>query len=79
MEELYKKFNYPSAAKFHKMLKDEGVNISLNQVKEFLANQSVIKLLIKTAISLNILLQILLMKYFKNHTQFMNGKRWIAH
>ena len=41
MEELYKKFNYPSAAKFHKILKDEGVNISLNQVKEFLANQSV--------------------------------------
>ena len=41
MEEVYKKFNYPSAAKFHKILKDEGVNISLNQVKEFLANQSV--------------------------------------
>lgn len=41
MDELYKKFNFPAASKFYKILKDEGYNISLNQVKEFLANQSV--------------------------------------
>ena len=41
MDELYKKFNFPAASKFYKILKDEGYNISLSQVKEFLANQSV--------------------------------------
>ena len=41
MEELYAKFNFPSADKFKKILERNGINATLKEVKEFIKKQSI--------------------------------------
>ena len=36
MEEIYKRFNRPGAQKLYQLAKNEGLKITLNEVKEFL-------------------------------------------
>lgn len=41
MEALYIKYNYPSAAKFYQILKENGINQSHSQVKAFIEKQAI--------------------------------------
>ena len=41
MEELYKKYNYPSKDKFYKIAKKEGLKITLKEIENFLNKQHV--------------------------------------
>jgi hypothetical protein len=41
MDALYKKYNYPSKAKFYAIAKKEGLNITLNDIDKFLNKQHV--------------------------------------
>lgn len=39
INDYYKNFNFPASAKLYKLLKDDGHDIRLKEVKDFLANQ----------------------------------------
>lgn len=41
MEELYKKYNYPSANYFYQILKENGIKATHKQVKDFIDKQSI--------------------------------------
>jgi hypothetical protein len=40
LKELYSEYGFPSASKFTQILKKEGIKVSAEEVKKFLANQS---------------------------------------
>ena len=87
MDKIYKKYNYPSAYKFYKILKDEGLTYTMKQVNEFIKNQNVAQLhkvsnknrnTFKniTAHSPNEIFQIDLLDYTK-YSRTNKGYKWI--
>lgn len=87
MEELYRENNYPSTNQFYKILKENGIQATLKQVKEFIEQQSVqqlhkpvrqIRAKMKhiTASAPNEIYQIDLLDYQK-YSRFNKGFNWI--